>query len=199
MQSLKHIDFQLNLENTAYSHCCTEKFGQTKKWMKDDFNLKDVDLSSISVFNKVKLNKLEGSPFGTLSPDDKPEKEQFTLFIDGRFFKMEKYTVSSKFLKGGDLIHYVITAEKQLKLKRETRFDDVLESLSDREKEVLTFFAQGLSMTRIAKILFLSPHTIDSHRMNLCKKLKVKRTTELAVWAHKLGLLKDKASASIAS
>jgi len=189
MHSSKNAPLQLNLDDKNYSHCCIEKYGTAKKWMRDDFNLKEINSSRISVFNKVQLDRLGSIPFGRLKPNDKTDRERFTLFIDGKFYKMDKFTVSSKQLKHGDLIHYIITPEQQFSLKKELVFDDILNSLSNREKEVLTYFAQGHSMTRIAKLLFLSPHTIDSHRMNLCKKLKVKRTTELAVWAQKLGLL----------
>lgn len=180
--------FQINLEDEKYSHCCIEKYGTAKKWMRDDFNLNQLDSSQISVFNKVKLNQLEGIPFGQSNPNANTTTEEFSVLIDGQFYKMMKYTVSSEQLMHGDLIHYVIT-EQEIILCNESRFDNVFQSLSNREKEVLAMFAQGHSMTRIAKLLFLSPHTIDSHRMNLCKKLKVKRNTELAVWAHKLGLL----------
>lgn len=184
---------QINLEDGKYSHCCIEKYGTAKKWMRDDFNLNQLDSSQISVFNKVKLNQLEGIPFGQSNPNATTTTEEFNVLIDGQFYKMMKYTVSSEQLMHGDLIHYVIT-EQEIILCNESRFDNVLQSLSNREKEVLAMFAQGHSMTRIAKLLFLSPHTIDSHRMNLCKKLNVKRNTELAVWAHKLGLLNEKVS-----
>lgn len=187
---------QLDLDHEKYSHCCIEKYGTAKKWMRDDFNLIELDSSEISVFNQLKLNHLEGIPFEHTNNTN--SYEQFNLLIEGQLYKMMKYSVSTDQLKHGDLIHYVIT-EQQIILCNESRFSDVLDSLSNREKEVLTLFARGHSMTRIAKLLFLSPHTIDSHRINLCKKLKVKRVTELAVWAHKLGLLNEVSSQSKAS
>jgi len=65
----------------------------------------------------------------------------------------------------------------------------ISQNLSPRETEVLILLSKGNSMTSIAKQLFLSSHTIDPYRLNLCNKLKVRRTTELAVWAYKLRLL----------
>lgn len=183
--SLMHLD----LDYDTFSHCCTEKYGTGKKWMKDDFNIQVIDPKHISVFSKVEIDQLSGNPFGLPRETPKEDYKQFTVLIHQNLYKMEVITTSSKHLTNGDLIHYVITAHKNLMLPMKTEFVSILDSLSSREKEVLTLLAQGHSMTSIAKLLFLSPHTIDSHRMNLCAKLQVRRTTELAVWAHKLGLL----------
>lgn len=179
----------LDLAYDKLSHCCTEKYGTSKKWMKDDYNIQDIEPKHISVFNKVGLNQLSGNPFGLPKEESKKDYKQFTLIIHQQFFKMEVITTSSKHLINGDLIHYVITANKNLVSPIKSEFEEILKLLSSREREVLILLANGHSMTSIAKILYLSPHTIDSHRMNLCAKLKVRRTTELAVWAHKLGLL----------
>ena len=51
--------------------------------------------------------------------------------------------------------------------------------LSRREKEVLTLIAEGCTNPEIAKKLFVSPFTVDSHRKNLLAKLNVKNTASL--------------------
>lgn len=179
----------LDLAYDKLSHCCTEKYGTSKKWMKDDYNIQNVDPKHITVFNKVDLDQLSGNPFGLPVEESKKDYKQFTLVINQKFYKMEVINTSTKHLINGDLIHYVITANKNLVFPVKSEFEDILKLISSREREVLIHLANGHSMKSIAKLLYLSPHTIDSHRMNLCTKLKVKRTTELAVWAHKLGLL----------
>lgn len=63
-------------------------------------------------------------------------------------------------------------------------------SLSPREYEVLTFIAKGLTTTQIAETLFLSVHTINSHRKNILRKLNMKSPTELVAYAIKSGLVK---------
>ncbi|MBM9537236.1 response regulator [Desulfobulbus alkaliphilus] len=53
------------------------------------------------------------------------------------------------------------------------------EVLSKREEGVLKLVVQGLSSKEIAKLLKLSPRTIDHHRANLLKKFKMKKTVDL--------------------
>ena len=52
-------------------------------------------------------------------------------------------------------------------------------SLSDREREILQLLSQGLSSREISKKLFISSHTVDTHRRNMIKKTGVRNTVEL--------------------
>lgn len=54
-----------------------------------------------------------------------------------------------------------------------------IESLTDRELEILHMIGEGLTSSVIADRLFLSTHTIDSHRENIKRKLSVKNSGEL--------------------
>lgn len=51
--------------------------------------------------------------------------------------------------------------------------------LTDRELEVFRLIGQGLTSGAIAEQLFLSPHTIDTHREKIKRKLGVKTSAEL--------------------
>lgn len=51
--------------------------------------------------------------------------------------------------------------------------------LSSREKEVLELIADGLTNPQIAQKLFLSMHTVDSHRKNILTKFGVNNTASL--------------------
>lgn len=62
-------------------------------------------------------------------------------------------------------------------------------SLTDREKEVLTYIGLGYSIHEIADSLFLSAHTIVTHCNSLKQKLHCKKATQLAVMSERLGLL----------
>ncbi|GAB3546574.1 LuxR C-terminal-related transcriptional regulator [Noviherbaspirillum agri] len=53
------------------------------------------------------------------------------------------------------------------------------ESLSSREREVVAHLAQGLSSKEIARVLHLSPRTVEMHRSRLLRKLGVRTTTQL--------------------
>lgn len=51
--------------------------------------------------------------------------------------------------------------------------------LTRREKEVLELIANGMTNNEIAKTLFVSNTTVDTHRGNLLLKLQAKNTAEL--------------------
>ena len=55
--------------------------------------------------------------------------------------------------------------------------------LSNREKEILALICQEYSNHEIADRLFLSNHTIESHRANLMHKAGTKNTAGLVRWA----------------
>lgn len=55
--------------------------------------------------------------------------------------------------------------------------------LSPREKEVLSLITKGHTTQRIAEILHLSVHTINSHRKSILKKFNLKSPVELIVYA----------------
>ncbi len=61
--------------------------------------------------------------------------------------------------------------------------------LSKRELDVLPLIARGLSGNEIAKALFISPHTVESHRKSMMSKLNVNKTAELVKKAAELGLI----------
>ena len=61
--------------------------------------------------------------------------------------------------------------------------------LTRREKEILILIADGLTNNEIATKLFLSPHTIDSHRKNLFIKFDVNNVALLIKKASQLDLL----------
>lgn len=57
------------------------------------------------------------------------------------------------------------------------------EELTSREKEVLKLVATGHSNKMIADLLFISIHTVISHRKNITKKLGIKSISGLTVYA----------------
>lgn len=53
------------------------------------------------------------------------------------------------------------------------------QGLSPREREVVSYLAQGLSSKQIARMLNLSPRTVEMHRARLLQKLGVRSTAQL--------------------
>jgi DNA-binding NarL/FixJ family response regulator len=64
-------------------------------------------------------------------------------------------------------------AKKVLNMFRDQNLKTDGYSLSDREKEILSFLVDGLSKKQIAEKIFLSHHTVDSHLRNIYAKLEV--------------------------
>lgn len=55
-----------------------------------------------------------------------------------------------------------------------------IERLTDRELQVFRMIGEGLSSSAIASQLFLSIHTIDTHRENIKRKLSISTASELS-------------------
>ena len=61
--------------------------------------------------------------------------------------------------------------------------------LSERELGIIIHIAEGLTNTQIAEQLFLSPHTVNTHRKNIMAKLGVKNTAGIVMYAVKTNLI----------
>jgi len=65
-------------------------------------------------------------------------------------------------------------------------------SLSERETEIVTLISQGMTSKEVAAKLFLSHHTINTHRKNIFKKLGVRSTSGVVLYAMNAGLIHPK-------
>ena len=68
-----------------------------------------------------------------------------------------------------------------------------IETLSDREKEIVACIAKGMSYKEIADQLCLSIHTVNTHRRNISNKLEIHSAAGLTIFAivNKLVKLED--------
>lgn len=71
---------------------------------------------------------------------------------------------------------------------REVR--DSYDLLTDREKEVLQLLAQGRTNKEVATALSLGLSTVETHRLNLMKKLDLHNTAELVLYAVRKKILR---------
>ncbi len=60
---------------------------------------------------------------------------------------------------------------------------DKLETLSDREKDIVACVTKGMSNKEIAEELYLSVHTVTTHRRNISNKLQIHTTAGLTIYA----------------
>lgn len=85
-------------------------------------------------------------------------------------------------------IIYVDDSESRLNVKLDRIFPaDAAEGdrsiITKREKDVLECVAKGLSSQEIADKLFISRHTVITHRKNICGKLGIKTVSGLTLYA----------------
>lgn len=63
-----------------------------------------------------------------------------------------------------------------------------VETLTEREREILTLVAKGIPNRQIAESLFLAEGTVKNHMSNILSKLGVRDRTQAALKAKELGL-----------
>ena len=61
--------------------------------------------------------------------------------------------------------------------------------LSDREREVLRLLALGHTNQEIAKMLYISVRTAETHRAHIMQKLRLQTRADLVAYALERGLL----------
>ena len=80
-------------------------------------------------------------------------------------------------------------APPRLRIEPESKPADPREPLSNRELEVLSLVAQGMSNAEASKKLFVAPSTVKKHLEHVYGKLGVNRRTHAVARARALGLL----------
>lgn len=78
--------------------------------------------------------------------------------------------------------------EAYIQKSREALLDDPFETLTKREREVFLLITDGLSNATIAERLSISQRTVESHRANLMRKLKLKTRMDLIRFAIRRGM-----------
>jgi DNA-binding NarL/FixJ family response regulator len=62
-------------------------------------------------------------------------------------------------------------------------------AITERELEIITLIAEGFTNAEIAEKLFLSTHTVNTHRKNIMSKLGVTNTAGIVMYAVKCNLV----------
>jgi two-component system, NarL family, response regulator NreC len=131
-----------------------------------------------------------------LSMQDDPRyvREAFAAGASGYVLKeaadVEVVAAVREVARGGRYVHpelgaRLIAADADAARKAEE------DPLSDREREVLRLLALGHTNQEIAKQLFISVRTAETHRAHIMQKLHLSSRAELVRYAIAQGLLKD--------
>lgn len=83
---------------------------------------------------------------------------------------------------------YFDPAVMQMVMQQPNKEEDRLSDLTEREREVLEALARGLSNKEIAKLLYVTEHTIKKHISSILDKLNLKDRTQAALYAVEKGM-----------
>jgi two-component system response regulator NreC len=94
---------------------------------------------------------------------------------------------------GQQYLHPALGA-RLLESEARQREEEASDPLSEREREVLRLLALGHTNQEIAKLLYISVRTAESHRAHIMQKLRLGTRAELVRYALAHGLLEEDAA-----
>ena len=100
-----------------------------------------------------------------------------------------EYVLKGHYFMDTSVSHKVINKLIGLPEKQIAVTGSAYDLLTTREQEVMVLLAEGLSTSRVADKLFISPKTAENHRSSIMRKLDLHNIIELTRYAAKLGLI----------
>ena len=166
--------------------------------LKPDVILLDVVMPGESGID-VLPNLLKESPETkvlVLSMQDDPSyvREAFAAGARGYVLKEaadeEVVAAVREIANGGRYVHPALGA-RMVAAEAEARAAEEADPLSEREREVLRLLALGHTNQEIAKMLYISVRTAETHRAHIMQKLGLSTRAELVRYALSQGLLEQ--------
>ena len=135
----------------------------------------------------AKLNELKDLFIYHYTQKESPRLSE-TLFD---IVMCEKDLISHFEIESKLFVPEVARLENELRDKSESIIDsaedkfhrEMEETISEREKEIIRCVASGKSNKEIAEELFISPHTVATHRRNINAKLGIHSSAGLTIYA----------------
>jgi two-component system, NarL family, response regulator NreC len=168
--------------------------------LKPDVILLDVVMpgqSGIEVLPNL-LKEAPDTKVLVLSMQDDPSyvREAFAAGASGYVLKEaadeEVVAAVREIASGGSYVHPALGA-RMVTAEAKARAAAEADPLSDREREVLRLLALGHTNQEIAKQLFISVRTAETHRAHIMQKLRLSTRAELVRYALDQGLLAESA------
>ena len=166
--------------------------------LKPDVILLDVVMpgeSGIDVLPRL-LKESPESKVLVLSMQDDPSyvREAFAAGGSGYVLKEaadeEVVAAVREIANGGRYVHPALGA-RMVAAEAEARAAAEADPLSEREREVLRLLALGHTNQEIAKMLYISVRTAETHRAHIMQKLRLSTRAELVRYALSQGLLEE--------
>src|SRR5919197_396810 len=166
--------------------------------LKPDVILLDVVMpreSGIDVLPRL-LKESPETKVLVLSMQDDPSyvREAFAAGASGYVLKEaadeEVVAAVREIANGGRYVHPALGA-RMVAVEAEARATAEADPLSEREREVLRLLALGHTNQEIAKMLYISVRTAETHRAHIMQKLRLTTRAELVRYALSNGLLEQ--------
>ena len=131
-----------------------------------------------------------------LSMQDDPRyvREAFAAGASGYVLKeaadAEVVSAVREVARGGSYVHPALGA-RLVQAEAEAARQAAEDPLSEREREVLRLLALGHTNQEIARMLFISVRTAETHRAHIMQKLRLQTRAELVRYALSQGLLDE--------
>jgi len=111
--------------------------------------------------------------------------------VTGFLNKKEEFAVFEQAIEAVASGNIFVKTSKQMTPESPDVLDqrELLETLSEREKQIVVFVASGMTNKEIAANLGLSIKTVESHRSNIAKKLKIFDIAGITLFAVRTGLV----------
>lgn len=159
-----------------------------------DVVLMDIDMPVMNGMEATKIIKKEFSEIKVISLTQHSErgmvKQLLSCGSDGYLLKNIAQDDLAEAIRKVVAGESVFSEEVSLSLAGkalEKNANGVEVELTEREIEILTLIAEGLSSKQIGEQLFISPRTVDTHRTNLMNKLDIHNIAGLIRFALKNG------------
>ena len=191
------IDAEDDLETAGEAASAREAVFEARS-LKPDVILLDVVMPEQSGLEAIPqlVHESPDAKILVLSMQDEPRyvREAFETGASGYVLKeaadTELVAAIREVAKGGRYVHpelgaRLVSAETEERRRAE---DD---PLSEREREVLRLLALGHTNQEIAKQLFISVRTAETHRAHIMQKLRLGSRAELVRYALDQGLLEE--------
>ena len=129
------------------------------------------------------LSKNLKNPDATLRDDLAKLAEEATSLSPDEIREKCLLLASNAETEGTDLAEYV----GDILIKRNQQIADI--GLSQRELQIIRLSAEGLKASEIAERIYLSVHTVNTHRQRIYAKMDVKNVSDMLRKATELGII----------
>src|SRR5438445_8195658 len=192
------IDAEDDLEAVGEAGSARDAVFQARA-LKPDIILMDVvmpDQSGLDVVPTL-LHERPETKVLVLSMQDDPQyvRQAFAAGASGYVLKeaadTEVVSAIREVARGGRYVHPALGA-RLVSADADERRRAEEDPLSEREREVLRLLALGHTNQEIAKMLYISVRTAETHRAHIMQKLRLTTRAELVRYALTQGLLEEK-------